>query len=434
MGRFSGMWQRGITNVKQDAFSSIVVFLIALPFSMGVALASGAPIGAGLVPGAMAAIVAGIFGGAPFVVTGPAASVAVLVFEVGERHGLAAIGAATLAAGLLQLVLGSLRIAKLAAGLPGPVVHGMLASVGLLMAAGQIAVLFGAQPAKDFLTNVLSFHHHFLHGNPQAAIAGSVALAVLIAWPYLKIKAVPASLVGIGVATLITMAFGLDVPKIDLPEQTWQLAWPALPADRLGEWLGAAMAIGLIASTESLLSAVAVDKLHSGPPAELNRELLGQGFANVVSGLLGGLPVTGGSVRSTANLEAKASSRASTIMHGVWLVVAATFLDDVLENVPLSALAALLIMVSVRLVNLRAIAQYWADGSWPAYAVTAGVVLTRGLLWGIACGLAAMFAITTLRRARAAQRHRQMHGGAAAVPAVSVTSGAGKPSSAPTKT
>lgn len=418
MASTTGKWSASLQHIKQDALASVVVFLIALPFSMGVALASGAPIGAGLIPGAVAAIIAGIFGGAPFVVTGPAASVAVLVFEIGEKHGLAAVGAATLAAGLLQLALGSLRIARLAASLPAPVVHGMLASVGLLMAAGQVAVLFGGQPAKDFLTNVLSFHQHVTTGNPWAALAGGTALVVLISWPYLRIKAVPASLVGIALATLVTAVFHLDVPKIDLPEQTWQLAWPAVPFERLGEWLGAAMAIGLIASTESLLSAVAVDKLHTGPRAALNRELVGQGFANVVSGLLGGLPVTGGSVRSTANLEAKAKTRASTVMHGVWLVVAATFLDDVLENVPLSALAALLIMVSVKLVNPKAIRGFVADGSWPAYFATAAMVLVKGLLWGIGVGLAVSFVLNAWRRARVAQVHRQLAASAVAqVPA-----------------
>lgn len=391
------------TKLRQDLFASVVVFLIALPFSMGVALACGAPIGAGLIPGAVAAIVAGAVGGAPFVVTGPAASVAVLVFEVGEKHGLEAIGAATLVAGLLQLLLGTLRVGKLAASLPLAVVHGMLASVGLLMAAGQARVLFGESPGKDFFANLASLPHLFAHGNLTAAAVGALALGILLLWPKLNVQALPASLVAIGAATAATLAFGLDVPKIDLPEQMWQLAWPQLPGEATVEWLGAAVAIGLIASTESLLSAVAVDKLHDGPRAQLNRELLGQGAANLISGLLGGLPVTGGSVRSTANLQAKAQSRLSTVMHGVWLVVAASFLADVLEYVPLAALAALLVTVSMRLVNWRHVVQFWHSGDLATYLITAGAVVGLGLLWGIGVGLAVHFAHLGVRRLRAAR-------------------------------
>ena len=400
-------WHHAAGRLRRDAFASVVVFLIALPFSMGVALACRAPISSALLPGAFAAIVAGLLGGAPFVVTGPAASVAVLVFEVGDRHGLAAIGAATLTAGLLQLALGSLRVARLAAGLPPPVVHGMLASIGMLMAAGQLAVAFGNAPAKSFLDNVMHLPHHFQHGNWQAAGIAAITFAVLLAWPRLPLRSVPASLVAIVVATGLTAGLALDVPKIELPGGGFQISWPQLPSERLLEWFGAAIAIGLIASTESLLSAVAVDELHAGPRARLNRELLGQGAANVVSGLLGGLPVTGGSVRSTANLQAKASGRASTVLHGVWLVLAATLMGDLLQYVPLAALAALLVLVSLRLVNLGAAATYLRQGHWPAYATTITLVLCKGLLWGIACGLAVHFATTTWRRAFAAYRQQR---------------------------
>lgn len=376
-----------LSHLREDFFASVVVFLIALPFSMGVALASGAPIHAGLIPGAVAAIIACALGGAPFVVSGPAASVSVIVFEIAERYGFEAIGLATAGAGLVQLVMGSFRIAKIASRIPQAVVSGMLASVGLLMAAGQMAVLFGASPKKEFVTNIANIPGLVQHGNWQAAGTGAITLAIIYLWPYINLFKLPASLVGILVATCTAAACHFDVPRITLPSNLWNFSTPTWPEAGIAEIIGAAVAIGFVASTESLLSAVAVDKLHSGPRARLNRELFGQGAANLVSGLMGGLPVTGGSVRSTANLQAKARTRMASIMHGVWLLVAATFAASMLGYVPLATLAALLISVSVRLVDPKAVREAWSHHQFAAYAVTLLTVLVSGLLWGIFFGL-----------------------------------------------
>lgn len=392
-----------LTSLRQDLLASVVVFFIALPFSLGVALASGTSVGAALVPGAIAAIVAGLLGGAPFVVTGPAASVAVLVFELGEDHGLAAIGAATALAGLLQLGLAALRAGRLAEKLPLAVVHGMLAGVGVTMAASQARVLLGASPTKSFVDNLLSLPALLVSGNHQAALLGAATLALLLAWPKFGPRALPAALVAIATATLADVVLHLTVPTLDLPDQLFALGWPQLPQTELLAWLSGALAIGLIASTESLLSAVAVDRLHDGPRARLDRELLGQGAANLVSGLLGGLPVTGGSVRSTANLQAQAQSRVSTVLHGVWLVAAASFLADYLEYVPLSALAALLLLVSLRMVRWEHWVTFARSGELTAYLVTLGGVLGFGLLWGIALGMATNAGLGVLR----GQRPRQ---------------------------
>jgi carbonic anhydrase len=379
--------QTALSNLRDDFFASVVVFLIALPFSMGVALAAGAPIHAGLIPGAVAAIIACALGGAPFVVSGPAASVAVIVFEVAERYGMEAIGFATIGAGIMQLIMGTFRIAKIASRIPHAVVSGMLAAVGLIMAAGQTAVFWGGSPKKEFLQNILTIPDLVTTGNKQAALTGLITLAIIYIWPLINLLKLPASLVGIATATGVAAIFKFDVPRIELPDQLWDISYPNLPTAGLFEILGAAVAIGFIASTESLLSAVAVDKLHTGPRAKLNRELLGQGAANVASGLLGGLPITGGSVRSTANLQAKAKSRLASIFHGVWILVAATFAADVLGYVPLATLAALLISVSVRLVDPKAIAEAKTHKQLLAYGVTVGGVLIWGLLWGISLGL-----------------------------------------------
>ena len=388
-------------KLREDLFASVVVFLIALPFSMGVALASGAPIHAGLIPGAVAAIIACALGGAPFVVSGPAASVAVIVFEIAERYGFEAIGLCTIGAGLLQLVMGGLRIAKIASRIPHAVVSGMLASVGLLMAASQMAVLFGTSPKKEFVQNVMAIPGFFSHGNYQAALTGCLTLVIIYAWPKINLFKLPASLVGILVATVVASLMHFDVPRIDLPDNLWNFSRPSWPEAGLFEIIGAAVAIGFVATTESMLSAVAVDKLHDGPRAHLNRELLGQGMGNVVSGLMGGLPITGGSVRSTANLQAKAKTKLASIMHGVWLLVAATFAADMLGFVPLATLAALLISVSIRLVDPKAIKEAYAHTQITAYIATLVAVLIWGLLWGITLGLVVSFGRRTLLHWRA---------------------------------
>ncbi len=174
-------------------------------------------------------------------------------------------------------------------------------------------------------------------------LVGGIVVVVMLAWPSLpaSVRKVPGPLVAIVAATAVSLVAGLSVDRISLNGNFFDaLALPELPSGNWGAVVLGIVTVALIASVESLLSAVAVDKMHTGPRTNFNREMLGQGTGNIVSGMAGGLPITGVIVRSTANVNAGARTRASAILHGVWVLVFAVVLTAVVEQIPMAALAA----------------------------------------------------------------------------------------------
>ncbi len=376
--------------IQNELAASLVVFLVALPLSMGIALASGAPVFAGLIAAAAGGIVGGLLGGAPLMVSGPATGLAVIVVDISERFGFAAVSLVTLLAGLLQLLLGSAKVARYATAIAPAVLHGMLAGIGMLIAVAQLHVILGHAPDASFFKNVAALPHALVHANLAAASLGACTMAILVAWPHLPLfrLRIPPALAAVGMATAAAAMLNLPVARVHLPDT---FAWlpPRLGDTPLLPLLAATLGMALIASAESLLSAVAVDKLHNGPRARLDRELLAQGAANVVSGLLGGLPITGVIVRSTANIEAGAKSRWSTVLHGVWIVVAVATLSGLLNQIPLVALAGLLVVVGTRLVSWNQLRELHRHGESAVYLATVTGVVGINLLAGICMGLTA---------------------------------------------
>ena len=224
----------------------------------------------------------------------------------------------------------------------------------------------------------------------QAVLIGVVTLAVLLGWPRLPsaLRRVPAPLAAVTLATGLSLAAGLTLPRVDLPAGLPPLRLvPALPG---GGWAGfavAAVTVALIASLESLLSAVAVDKRRGGRRADLDRELVGQGAANIAAGALGGFPVTGVIVRSMTNCEAGARTRASAVLHSVWILAACLLLTGVLRLIPLAALAALLVYVGAKLLNVTGLKEILRHGDLPVYVVTLAGAVVVNLLTGLAAGI-----------------------------------------------
>ncbi|HVK24236.1 MAG TPA: carbonic anhydrase, partial [Actinokineospora sp.] len=223
-------------------------------------------------------------------------------------------------------------------------------------------------------------------------------VALLLVWPRLpaRVRVVPGPLVAIVLATVVTAS--VDVARVSLPDAPLSaIALPALPD---GEWFAFALGVltmTIIASVESLLSAVAVDKLRDGHRSDLNRELVGQGSANIVSGLLGGLPITGVIVRSATNVRAGARTRASGMLHGVWVLLFTVLLVDIVERIPLAALAGLLVVIGVKLVKLADIRTARRHGELTVYLVTIAGVVLLNLLEGVLLGFAVAL-LATLRR------------------------------------
>ena len=388
---------------RSDIFASVVVFLIALPLSMGIAIASGAPVGAGLIAAVVGGIVVSTFGGAPLLVSGPAAGLAVLVFDMTQRFGFATAAAIVCACGVIQMVLAVMRVGRFATAVAPSVLHGMMAGIGVLIVMSQATVVLGHGPQKSAFKNLLALPGMVANVSTASLSLGALAAALMLLWPRLPerlSKMLPAPLVAVGVATLCAYFGHLDVRRVRLPEHLWQLQWPQLGTIHVSEFVFAALTMALVASTESLLCAVGVDKLHTGPRARLDQELFAQGLANTVSGLLGGLPITGVIVRSTGNLQAGAKTPVSAFMHGVWILLAATFAGGMLAEVPLSALAALLVVTGLRLLSVGTMRHLHYHGELPIYLITLLGVVGINLLAGIAIGLLAGILLLFFRLAR----------------------------------
>lgn len=400
-------------GLQADLSASVAVFLISLPLSLGIALATGAPLQAGLVAAAAGGIVAARLGGTPLQVSGPATGLTVVTAELIQHYGWRTTCAITVLAGLCQLGLAALRTARSALMVSPAIVHGMLAGVGVTIALAQLHIVLGGTPQSSALANVRGLPDQLADLHPAALGVSMLTLAVLLCWPRLpgrtgrKLRKVPAALAAVAVATACATLAGLTLPRVDLP--SWRShALPELPEGPVLGIIAAVLTITLVGSVESLLSAVATDKLIAaqrgteGRPAraDLNRELRGQGAANIVSGALGGLPVAGGAVRSMANVKAGAVSRRSVMLHGLWILLAAGLLVPALDLIPLAALAALVMAVGVQMVSATHLRTVTRHREFLVYATTIVAVVLGGVLEGVAVGIAMAVALALHRLAR----------------------------------
>ncbi|MFD3331583.1 SulP family inorganic anion transporter [Streptomyces sp. NPDC058700] len=396
-----------------DLSASVAVFLIALPLSLGIALATGAPLQSGLVAAAVGGLVAGRFGGSPLQVSGPAAGLTVVTAEIIQLYGWRTTCAVTVLAGLAQLGLSALRVARSALAVSPAIVHGMVAGIGATIALAQLHIVLGGTPQSSAVDNVLGLPAQLADIHGAGLAISALTVAVLLCWPRLPgragqlVRKVPAALVGVAGATAAATFAGLAVPRVDLP--SWSShALPGMPEGPVLGIAAAVLTITLVTSVQSLLSAVAVDKLvaarpdggRSVPRSVLDRELAGQGAANMVSGALGGLPVAGVAVRSVANVSAGAVSRASTMLHGLWIVLAALLLVPVIDLIPLPALAALVMVVGIQMVSITHIRTVTRHREVVVYVVTLSGVVLVGILEGVALGIAVAISVSLHRLAR----------------------------------
>ncbi|HEX4818291.1 MAG TPA: SulP family inorganic anion transporter [Nonomuraea sp.] len=388
-----------LTTLRHDVPSSLVVFLVAVPLSLGIAMASGAPLAAGLIAAVVGGIVGGALGGSAVQVSGPAAGLSLVVVDLVQTYGWRATCMITLLAGAVQLVLGVFKAARAALAVSPAVIHGMLAAVGVIIALSQLHVVLGGSSQRSAVANLIELPGQIMDLHGHKVTVGLLTISVLVVWTRLprRVKAVPAPLAALVVAAVTAWGFGWDVTRVDLSDSVTEWAFPVLPQ---GDWhlvVSAVLLVALLAGCESLLCCVAVDGLHGGRRADLDQELTGQGVANMVSGALGGLPVAGVIVRSTANVRAGARTRASTILHGVWVLVFAVGFGSTIQLIPIEALAALLVFIGVQMVNLGHVKKVHGHGEVPVYVVTLVAVILLGLAEGVLAGLA-LAVLLALRR------------------------------------
>jgi MFS superfamily sulfate permease-like transporter len=393
-----------LAGATRDLTASIVVFLVAMPLCMGIAVASGVPPEKGLITGIIGGVVVGAFSGSPLQVSGPAAGLAVVVFELVRDKGLSALGPILVLAGLIQLVAGILKIGGWFRAISPAVVHGMLAGIGVLIVVGQFHVLFDARPLPSGLQNLVAAPERLFGLSPfnvsnveHAFMIGVLTILTMLGWERFRpaaLKQVPAALIGVLVGTLTASMLGLQINRVDVPQSI--VSAITLPgAEIFAKWadpsiIVAAVAIAFIASAETLLSAAAVDRMHDGVRTNYNKELRAQGIGNLLCGVAGALPMTGVIVRSSANVQAGATSRLSTMLHGIWILGFVALLPWLLREIPMAALGAVLVITGVRLVSLAHVKHlFHSYGVLPAviWAVTLLMVVTQDLLTGVLVGI-----------------------------------------------
>ena len=409
-----------LRNLKYDFPASIVVFLVALPLCLGVALASGAPLFAGIIAGVVGGIVVGSVSGSALSVSGPAAGLTTIVLaSITKMGSFEAFLTTVFLAGVIQITLGYLKAGSIGNYFPSSVIKGMLAAIGIILILKQIPHAVGydqdfvgdesfVQPdGENTFTELMNALSYINFG---AIIIFVVSLLILILWERPIIKdnkfstLLPAPLIvvltGILANMLFLSSFGdLVIEKehlVSLPVAenlasfANQFKLPDFSVILAKDTWITAFTIAIVASLESLLSIDAVDKLDPFKrTSPLNRELKAQGFANLTSGLIGGLPITAVIVRSSANVAAGARTRLSAITHGVLLLVTAFFIPTLLNKIPLASLAAILLMVGYKLAKPSLIMSMYRKGKdqFIPFAVTIIAILLSDLLIGITIGI-----------------------------------------------
>jgi len=408
--------------LKKDLPAGLVVFLVALPLCLGIALASGAPLMSGLVSGIIGGIVVGLLSGSHLSVTGPAAGLTVIVLDaITELGSFELFLVAVVIAGIFQLILGYAKAGIIGLYFPVSVIKGMLAAIGITLIMKQLPHFLGIDTdafgetgfwGTDGRNLFEACAYALTHVEPGALVIGVVSLLIIIAWdnrikafiPALKI--VPGALLAVIAAVFINFFFIQSGAEMAL-NHTHLVEIPALslgsgstPSSfNLPDFSGlanpavwkVAVVIAIIASLETLLSVEAVDKLDPHKRhTPTNRELKAQGVGNLLSGLLGGLPMTAVIVRSSANLEAGAQSKMSSVYHGILLLVCVALIPQVLNLIPLSALASVLLVVGFKLTKPSLYKLQFRSGvrQFAPFIVTIVAILLSDLLMGILIGMA----------------------------------------------
>jgi len=401
--RWSTLWA--------DFLASIVVFLVALPLCMGIAIASGVPeeraAAAGIITGIIGGVLIGLLAGCPLQVSGPAAGLAVIVGQYIADYGFATLGVIVLIAGIVQLLAGAFGLGQIFRAVVPAVIQGMLAGIGVLIFAAQFHVMVDDTPpgtGVEFggIINLYTIPEAVWKGlteepHQAAALTGVLTILSVVGWSVLaprRLRFFPAPLFGVVLASLFVNLLNLSVKFISVPDNLLdaiQLPSPDLWPKLLDGWIIlAGVALAFVASAESLLTATAADALQQhAPRTRYDRELAAQGVGNICCGLLGVLPMTGVIVRTSANILAGARTRLSTILHGLWLLIFAWFFPEVLRHIPIASLAAILVYTGWKLFNPKAIRSLWqvGKGEVATYAVTLATVVVVDLLTGILAGL-----------------------------------------------
>jgi len=423
-------------HIKQDLSASLAVFLVAVPLCLGIAHASNAPLLSGLITGIIGGVVVGALSKSPISVSGPAAGLtAIMATAAMQLQDFRALLVATVLAGLIQIMLGLIKAGGISSYIPAAVIRGMLSAIGLILILKQLPHLMGHDVEDEGATSFSVKEHigvelaHESHagghegiGNTFSVIGeaiqsipnqihifliGLLAIALIIGWDKTlgkKIKTIPSSLVAVVIGTLLTLAYGLfnqnlvlgashlvQLPVIkslgDFIEQSQFPLWAALSNPQV---YVVAITLAFVASIETLLCIEATDKMDPHRRwTPKNRELIAQGTGNALCGLTGGIPMTSVIVRSSVNMQAGGMTKLSAIFHGIWMLLAVLLAAPIINLIPLSALAAVLIVTGYKLANPKQFKMIYKQGfdQFIPYMATIVAVILTDLLIGVIFGI-----------------------------------------------
>jgi MFS superfamily sulfate permease-like transporter len=404
------------SKLKSDLPAGIVVFLVALPLCLGIALASGAPFFSGIISGIIGGIVIGAISNSPLSVSGPAAGLSALVLGAITSIGnFPLFLCAVLIAGILQILLGVFKLGGIAKFIPSSVIKGLLTSIGIIIIAKQLPIAFGFKNLKELFGSFQDY-------NPIVLMICLLSIAIILGWDKLKVKFIPGALIAVIIGVIINEIFKAGFANYAL-DAKYLVSVPV--AKSASEFLGFftfpdfngfakssiiiyGVVFAIIASVETLLSIEAIDNLDPEKrKTSTNRELIAQGIGNSVAGLIGGLPVTSVIVRSSANVNSGAKSKLSTIFHGFLLLVCVILIPTLLNKIPLSALAAILLLTGYKLASPKLFKDMVSQGfqTYFPFFITILFILAidlfevwkpisgKGLLIGVIVGIIAHYII-----------------------------------------
>lgn len=392
-----------INALKKDFLASVIVFLVALPLAIGISIACGLPIYCGIISGIIGGIVVGALSGNSLQVSGPAAGLILIVADILHNLGPEKLFLIIFVVGLMQILFGFLSLGKWFRAISPAIIQGMLAGIGISIFLSQFHIMLDSKPNNSFVANILDLFRVIrdsvlpMDGSAHhlASIIGILTIAIIILWnaiPSKKIKAIPAALVAVLAASLVANFLHFDINYIQVGDNFWADASFIKPSmfKHLFDIkiLISALVITFIASAETLLTSTAIDKMSSKSKTDYNKEIIAQGVGNSLSGLVGGLPITGVIVRSAANINADAQTRMSAIFHGVWILLFVSFFPAILNYIPISSLAAILVYTGYKLVDVNAAKQILklSKGEFAIYIITLAAILLTNLFEGILAG------------------------------------------------
>ncbi|NJN81033.1 MAG: SulP family inorganic anion transporter [Caldilineaceae bacterium] len=353
------LWSREFSSYtlgifRQDLLAGLTVAAVALPLALAFGVASGATAAAGLVTAILAGIIIGALSGAPYQISGPTGAMSAILILVAQRYGVEGMWVTGVIAGLIILAIGIFRLGRFIAFIPAPVISGFTSGIAVIIFVGQIDNFLGIQtpPADSAAVKLLGYLGGGYSPDWQTVFVGSIVIAMMLFWPKRLGKVMPGSLIGIIVASLVAVMAGWPIPNIgDIPRTILleeRLTWTALPWQELNFLIAPALSIAALGAVESLLCGAVASKM-TGIRLHANQELIAQGVGNIVIPFFGGVPATAAIARTSVGIKSGGQTRLVSIIHSLALLAAALLFAPVIAQIPLTALAGVLMVTAVRM-------------------------------------------------------------------------------------